>query len=154
MFTRTHIMLTVIISAVLTGTGLPQGRIMRRGPAPGSVEQTNNVQTFPDTCEIPQQQVFPSELKYYQSFHPADSIFDFWCKVQTLNGSGTFKAEIGENNSYTFLHHEPFSFNGTPQSSRRYLAKVLTEALQLQISGDRGGDRGRGPVITPMSACF
>ena len=156
MFTCRHVTLAVIIGAILTATGITQtmpgsirpgrGGMMRRSEAPGSVEATNNIQKFPDTCEIPQQQTFPSELKYFQSFHPADSPFDFWCKVQTLNGSGTFTAEIGENNSYMFIHKEPFNFTGTPQSTRRYLAKVLTEAIQVHISGDRSRT-----VITPMS---
>lgn len=125
------------------------GGVMRKTNAPTSAElqEANNVSKFPDTCEIPQQQAFPSELKYYQNFHPSDSLFDFWCKVQMLNGSGKFVAQIGENNSYHLMHSEPFTFDGTPHSSRRYLAKLLTEAMQLYISGERT----RESINTPMS---
>jgi len=138
-------MLAVIIGAILTATGITQtmpGRgITKRGrEAQASMEEANNVQKYPDTCEVPQQPAFPSELTYYQNFHPADSIFDFWCKAQLLHGSGTFVAEIrqGDTGPFTFLYQESFAFDGTPHSTRRHLAKALTEALQTHISGERG----------------
>jgi hypothetical protein len=112
-----------------------------------SANQTNdNINAFPDNCEVPNQAPFPTDLKYYQNFHPSDSIFDFWCKAQGLTGSGKYVIEVGTGDHYRFVHSERFSFDGTPRLSKRYLAKIVTEAIQMDVQMSR--DRA---AITPMT---
>ena len=74
--------------------------------APSIEESTKAVlATITDnTCKDIQAKPFPSEMHYYHSFHPTDTIFDFWCKLQTIKGNGKAQIQLTMN---TVEHSEP-----------------------------------------------
>ena len=92
-----------------------------------------NTGDFPDNCEVPSRS-FSTALQYYGRFHPADTIFDFFCKVQLLSGTGEIRIEFNDEDRYAGSFRRPFAFDGTPKLTKRDTAKLLVEAMQAHLS--------------------
>jgi hypothetical protein len=110
--------------------------------AAGGVLPAQNYGALPDNCEVPSRS-FPTALRYYGTFHPADSILDFFCKVQTLKGTGVLKVEFNDEvtsiaGTFSGSFQHRFTFDGTPKMTKRDIGKLLTEAMQGHLSTGRG----------------
>jgi hypothetical protein len=105
-------------------------------PSTGQTKSADfgNAGEFPDNCEVASRS-FPTALQYYGKFHPADTVFDFFCKVQLLNGTGELRIEFNDDGrGYTGSFRRPFTFDGSAKLSKSDTAKMLIDAMQSHLS--------------------
>ena len=92
-----------------------------------------NAGGFPDNCDVPSRS-FPTALQYYGTFHPADTVLDFFCKVQLLSGIGELRIEFNDEGRYVGSFRKPFVFDGIAKLTKQDIAKLLVEAMQSHLS--------------------
>ena len=86
-----------------------------------------------DQCTAPQPKPFPGEMKFYHTFHPTDSYYEAWCKIQMFKTSGqtdvTLDLATDEHRQRLTTWRDTKGLDGQPTGTNQWFATEWVRQL-------------------------